>query len=650
MAMQTREVETLDHLRDKAARLRIHSIRATTEAGSGHLTSCASAAEIVSTLFFDVMSHYDQEEGVGELNDVFILSKGHAAPLLYGALAEAGIVRTDEIGTLRKMHSRLEGHPTPRVPFVPVATGSLGQGLSAGVGMALSAKYLKPSPRRVFVLLGDGECTEGSIWEAAAIAAHYRLGNLCATVDVNGLGQSEPAPLRKDMLAHKRRWEAFGWRAEVVDGHDPRALIAGYEEAFRNTGQPTVVLAETIKGKGIPGIEDAEGFHGTPLPEDKALEAIALLAGELNSAPERTPLLDAKFQPPVPAPAPPFRLSPPHKPGDPAVATRHAFGFATAALGRMDARIVVLDADVKNSTGTQEFQNEIPHRFLQMYIGEQNMTGVATGLAACGWVPFATSFACFLSRATDFVRMAAISGSNVKFVGSHCGVSVGEDGPSQMGLEDLAVFCAQPNVTVLYPCDAVSAWRATELAVQKEGPVYIRTTRSKTPVLYDESEKFALGQCNVLRQGKRDAATIVAAGITVFEALKASETLANSGIGVTVVDAFCLQPIDAATIASCADKTAGRVLTVEDHYYHGGLGDCVSRALAPRGIAVQRMAVDGIPRSGAPEELMDHHRISSPHIVAAIEKLTASPSEPVDESSMESFPASDPPSWTPSHI
>jgi transketolase len=618
------EIATLDYLRDKAARLRIHCIRATTEAGSGHPTSCASAAEIVATLFFGVMSAEEDEDGY-QLNDVFILSKGHAAPLLYGALAEAGVVDMDEIPSLRKMHSRLEGHPTTRVPLVPVATGSLGQGLSAGAGMALSAKYLKPTASSIFVLLGDGECMEGSVWEAAAIAARYRLGNLCATVDVNGLGQSEAAPLGKDLVAHQKRWEAFGWSALIVDGHDPHSLLGAYEEALRDTERPTVILAETKKGKGIPSVEDKQGFHGKPLGEDEAREAIELLSDGLAGQHPPSPIAVHSRGGGPAAPPHQARLAPPYNPAMGAVATREAFGRALAELGKFDSRIVVLDGDVKNSTGTEEFEKQFPARFFQMYIGEQNMTGVAMGLAACGWVPFATSFASFLSRAADFVRMAAISGSNVKFAGSHCGVSIGEDGPSQMGLEDLATFCAQPGCTVLYPCDAVSAWRATELSAHHMGPTYIRTTRPKTPVIYGADEDFALGQCKVLRQGDHDAATIVTAGVTVFEALKAHEALAKMGIGVTVIDAFCVQPIDGPMIELCARRTEGRVLTVEDHYYHGGLGDCVARALAPAGMVVHRMAIGGIARSGEPEQLMDYFQISAPHIVEEVKRLLASP-------------------------
>jgi transketolase len=322
------------------------------------------------------------------------------------------------------------------------------------------------------------------------------------------------------------------------------------------------------------------------------------------------------------------------------------------ALGKVEERIVVLDGDVKNSTGTLDFQKEFPHRFFQMYIGEQNMAGAAMGLSACGWIPFATTFACFLSRAADFIRMAAIGGNNVKFVGSHAGVSIGEDGPSQMGLEDLAMFCAEPNAVVLYPCDAVSTWRATELAVRHEGLVYIRTTRPTTPVLYDPAEEFALAKSKVLRQGKNDIVTIATAGITVFEALRAYDTLAAEGIFATVVDVFCLQPIDAGTLAWCGHRTKGRVLTVEDHYIHGGLGDCVARALAPHGVAVQRLGVNAIPKSGDPQQLMDYFGISAHHIVRAVERLAASTPVEIDlveESSIESFPASDPPAWTSAH-
>ncbi len=621
MAVQTRDRNLAVTLQDLATRLRIHSIRATTAAGSGHPTSCASAAEIVSALFFSVM-RYDPRNPKNPNNDVFILSKGHAAPVLYAAWAEAGFLSPDELLTLRRIDSDLEGHPTPRLPFVDVATGSLGQGLSAGVGMAIGAKYLDHSTQRIYVLLGDGEAAEGAVWEAAEVAAYYKLDNLCATVDVNRLGQSQPTMIQHDLDTYRARWSAFGWHALVADGHDLDALLDAYEEAAAATGRPTVILARTLKGKDIPAAENKDGYHGKALPTKEAEEALRELEGRLNGRePAWTPRL------PENAPAPvitPGRLpAPPYIAGKDQVATREAFGKALAALGRTDPRVVVLDGDVKNSTFTEEFEKAFPNRFYQMFIAEQNMIGAAMGLAARGKIPFAASFACFLSRAADFIRMGAISHSNFKLCGSHVGVSIGEDGPSQMGLEDLAMFCAEPNFTVLYPSDGVSTWRAVELAAGIQGPVYIRTTRPKTPVIYSPDEPFEIGRCKVVRSSPDDRITIVAGGVTLFEALKACDELRKHGTPVRVIDLFSVQPLDRETLVRAARDTGGRLITVEDHYLHGGLGDAVLSALAQERVAVWKMAVREIPRSGSPEDLMDSYGISARHIVAQVHAALA---------------------------
>jgi transketolase len=621
LAVQTRDRNLVATLQDLATRLRIHSIRSTTAAGSGHPTSCASAAEIVSALFFSVM-RYDPKNPRNPNNDVFILSKGHAAPVLYAAWAEAGLLSPEELLTLRRIDSDLEGHPTPRLPFVDVATGSLGQGLSAGVGMAIGAKYLDHSGQRIYVLLGDGEAAEGAVWEAAEVAAYYKLDNLCATVDVNRLGQSQPTMMQHDLDTYRARWSAFGWHAVVVDGHDLDALLDAYEEAAATTGRPTVILARTLKGKGIPAAENKDGYHGKALPAKEAEEAIRELEARLNGrAPAWTPRLPENTPAPVITPG---RLpSPPYRAGKDQVATREAFGKALAALGRTDPRVVVLDGDVKNSTFTEEFEKAFPGRFYQMFIAEQNMIGAAMGLAARGKIPFAASFACFLSRAADFIRMAAISNSNFKLCGSHVGVSIGEDGPSQMGLEDLAMFCAEPNFTVLYPSDGVSTWRAVELAAGLHGPAYIRTTRPKTPVIYPPDETFEIGRCKVVRSSPEDRITIVAGGVTLFEALKAYEELRKQGIAVRVIDLFSVQPVDRETLLGAARQTGGRLITVEDHYVHGGLGDAVLSALAQERVAVWKMAVREIPRSGSPEELLDRYGISARHIVAQVHAALA---------------------------
>ena len=618
MPVKTENAELIATLEDKATRLRIHSIRSTSEAGSGHPTSCASAADIVSVLFFSVM-RYDPADPGSFANDVFILSKGHAAPILYAAWAEAGVLSTDELLNLRKISSDLDGHPTPRVPFVDVATGSLGQGLSVGVGMALNAKYLEHSDQRIFVVLGDGESMEGSVWEAAAVASHYKLNNLCATIDINRLGQSEPTMLQHDLETYQARWRAFGWQALPVDGHSIPELLEAYDRAAETPDRPTVILARTIKGKGIALAEDRLGWHGRALKKGEETDsAIRALEQRLNGS-------GARWTPQKPA-APALRdgrgasgpaPNPTYSVGQ-SVATREAFGAAVAALGASNPRIVALDGDVKNSTFSEEFQKKFPDRFFQGFIAEQNMVGAAMGFAAKGKIPFASTFACFLTRAYDFIRMAAISGSNIKLVGTHAGISIGEDGPSQMGLEDLAMMCAEPSFTVLYPSDGVSTWRAVEAVAALKGPAYIRTGRPKSPVLYDAGEKFEIGRCKVLRRSHKDRATVVAAGVTVGEALKAHERLAQEGIAVRVVDLYSVQPIDREGLRESARATGGIVITVEDHYAHGGIGDAVLAALAEDPVQVHKVAVREIPRSGKPEELLERFGISAGAIVEVV--------------------------------
>ncbi len=616
MSVETQS-EILSLLRDKATRLRIHSIRATTEAGSGHPTSCASAAEILSALFFSVM-RYDPKDPANPANDVFVLSKGHAAPVLYAAWAEAGYIPEAELLNLRKIDSDLEGHPPTTLPFVDLATGSLGQGLSAGLGMALNAR-VDARDQRIYVLLGDGESAEGSVWEAAAMASHLSVSNLCATIDVNRLGQSEATMLQHDTDTYRNRWEAFGWQALVVDGHDVEQLVAAYEQAAATTGRPTVVLARTFKGKGIAFAEDKDGWHGKPFAKGAQADgAIAALeAQRRGSSAEWIPKLpSANGVAPAAAAAP----APPYSLGD-KVATRQAFGRALAALAKVNPRIVAVDGDVKNSTFTQDVENECPERFFQGFIAEQNMIGVAMGLAARGKIAFAASFACFLSRGYDFMRLAAISGTNIKLVGTHAGISIGEDGASQMGLEDLAMTCAEPNYTVLYPSDGTSAWRAIELAAATDGPAYVRTSRPATPVIYDADEEFAVGKCKVVRQSGDDRVTVVAAGVTLFEALSAHEQLATEGIAIRVIDLFSVQPIDKETLIAAASATNGLVVTVEDHYAHGGIGDAVLSALATARALVHKLAVRGIARSGPSAVLLDRFGISARHIVEKVKEL-----------------------------
>ncbi|MBK9308324.1 MAG: transketolase [Nitrospira sp.] len=619
MTGQVTPSELLITLRNKATQLRIDSVRATSEAGSGHPSSCASAADIVAALFFSVM-RYDPQNPKALNNDRFVLSKGHAAPLLYAAWAEAGLFPSTDLLKLRTLASDLEGHPTPRLPFVDMATGSLGQGLPVGVGIALNAKFVDHLDYRTYVLLGDGESVEGSVWEAVEIARQYELDNLCAILDVNRLGQSDPTMLQHDMEAYRSRWSGFGWHAIVIDGHDFDAILRAFNEAAQTKGKPTVLLAQTYKGKGISFIENKPDWHGKPLKKgeetQKALDELTKQLSPNGSvshirkpSPGSIPSRSIGTMPPAP-----------YKIGE-SVATREAFGIALEALGSVNPLVVALDADVKNSTYSDKFGKKFSNRFFENFIAEQNMVGAAAGLAACGKIPFAATFACFLSRAYDFIRMAAISGSNIKLVGTHVGVSIGEDGPSQMGLEDIAMMAAQPNITVLYPSDGNSTYHLVGAAAHYKGMVYLRAGRPKSPILYGPEEQFHIGGSKILRQSSSDVLTIVAAGVTLHEALKAYDQLKEVGISIRVIDLYSIAPIDRNTLLDSGRSTQGRILTVEDHYAHGGLGDAVLSAVATDGFKVHKLAVREIPHSGKPEELVDHYGIGVRSIVEAAKQF-----------------------------
>ena len=610
----------LEKIRDKARLLRIHSLRATSAAGSGHPTSCLSAAELVAATFFHAMK-FDPADPNSLSSDRFVLSKGHAAPLLYAALAEAGVFPVSRLLTLRQFGSELEGHPTPLVPGVDAATGSLGQGLSVGAGLALGARAEKSSAR-VYVLLGDGEMAEGNVWEAAAFAAHHRIDNLTALVDVNGLGQSERTMYRHDTEVYRHKFDAQGWQTEVIDGHDVPAVLAALDRAKATTGRPQAIIARTEKGHGISFLADKEGWHGKALSKAELEKALA----EIGPIPQ-IPADDGRSYARQSLPAPPNfpTPAPPEYQRGQMVATREAFGTALRKLAAVHPKIVALDGDVKNSTFTEVLEKAYPDRLYQGYIAEQNLVGVGVGLAAQGQVPFVATFACFLSRAYDQVRMAAISRSNLNLCGSHCGVSIGEDGPSQMGLEDLAMFRAIPGATVLYPGDAVAAERLTETAARRSGICYVRTGRPKTPVLYANDEQFPVPGFKVLRQSASDRAAIITAGVTLHEALKAYEQLAAKGIAIRVIDLYCVKPIDAPALGEHVRASGGRVVTVEDHYLEGGLGEAALGALITDGIplnAARRLAVGRVPHSGKAEELLDAFGISARHIVAAVEKIT----------------------------
>lgn len=592
--------------------LRVDSVRAAAAAGSGHPTSSMSAADLMAVLFARHL-RYDFERPDHPANDRFVLSKGHASPLMYATYKAAGVIGDEELLTFRENGSRLEGHPTPRkLPWVETATGSLGQGLPVGVGLALAGKRLDHTGHRVWVLCGDSELAEGSVWEAAEQAAYENLDNLTAIVDVNRLGQRGPTRHGHDLDAYARRFQAFGWHTVEVDGHDVDAVDRAYGEALSTHGQPTVIIARTLKGKGVESVQDREGLHGKPLPE--AEEAIAELGGPRD-------LRITVQAPPGGGEAPARRITTPELPrwerGED-MATRDAFGEALAALGSARDDVVALDGEVGDSTRLEYFAKEHPERYIECYIAEQQMVADAVGVAARGWLPFASTFAAFLTRAHDFVRMAAISGSGLNLVGSHAGVAIGQDGPSQMGLEDLAMMRAVHGSTVLYPCDANQTARLVAAMAGLEGIRYLRTSRGKSPVIYGPDEEFPVGGSKVLRSSGQDRLTLVAAGVTVPEALAAADALAEEGIAVRVVDLYSVKPVDVETLRTAAEET-GCLMTVEDHHPEGGLGDAVAEAFGdgrpvPRLI---RLAVRNMPGSAGPEEQLHAAGIDAASISAA---------------------------------
>lgn len=596
-----------------ATRLRIHSLKMTTKAGSGHPTTCLSMAELMACLFFDEM-RYNPENPEDFANDEFVLSKGHAAPILWAAYAEAGIIPQSRLMDLRKLASNLEGHPTPRMRWVKAATGSLGQGLSAGAGMAVAMKLGK-SAGRVFVLMGDGECAEGNVWEAANAAAYLRLDNLYAIVDINRLGQSEATMHGHDINAYARKFEAFGWDVSSIDGHQVDEILAAFKKS-RKKAKPAVLLAKTIKGKGVSFLEDKNGWHGKPLNEEELHKALK----EIGPMPE----IDAKKYV--------HRLKIRQKlqlrkkfhfiknTYKDKTATRLAYGNALINLGKINNAVIALDGDVKNSTYAEKFFVSFPERSLELYIAEQNMVGMGIGLAAKGYIPFIATFAAFLSRAHDQIRMASYSFSNIKFVGSHVGVSIGEDGPSQMGLEDLALFRSIPGCAILYPCDAYSTESCVASLARHRGISYLRTTRPATPLIYSREDKFPIGGSKVLRKDEGDVATIIAAGIAVHEALKAYAELKEEKIKIRLIDAYSIEPLDKENISKEVGKTGGNVVVVEDHFQNGGLGDAVAQALCGKANIIH-LCIKDLPRSGKPAELMDKYGISAKHIKRAVKEM-----------------------------
>lgn len=599
------------YLEDKANILRLHSVRSTSKAGSGHPTSCLSAAEIVATLFFKEMKidprnldHID--------NDEFILSKGHAAPVLYAALAEIGTLPMEKLLTLREFTSELEGHPVPRVKGIRVGTGSLGQGLAIGLGMAY-AKKLRNMSCRVYVLVGDGEMAEGSVWESINFAGKLGLSNLTAILDMNRLGQSGPTMYQWDAEAYAQRVRAFDWNVQVCDGHNVKEIIKAFADA-KKSGKPTFIVARTVKGKGVSFIENIEGKHGTALGQDELKKAEAEIVPRIKNT-DMKPVNFIKATVSAKRKQAKYSVRTDYKLGQ-EVATRVAYGKALEKLGEQNENMVVMDGDVQNSTFTINFFQKYPSRSLQCYIAEQNMVGIAVGLQTQGFDVFLSSFACFLTRAYDQLRMASYSRANLKVAGSHAGVSIGEDGPSQMGLEDIALFRVLMNSIVLYPSDAVSSEKLTCLMAEYDGISYLRTTRPRTPVIYGNDEKFHIGGSKTLRQGRLDDATIVAAGVTVHEALKAHEALKMEGIATRVIDCYSVKPLDKVTLDN-AFKETGSIITVEDHYVEGGLGEAAaSLGLKPHILAVRKM-----PHSGRPEELLAEQGIDAQGIARKVKQV-----------------------------
>ena len=602
-----------------AQQLRVDSIRCTTAAGSGHPTSSMSAADLMSVLMMSYL-HYDFDNPKNPNNDHLIFSKGHASPLLYSMYKAAGAISDEELLTLRKFGSRLEGHPTPVLPWVDVATGSLGQGLPIGVGVGLAGKYLDKLPYHVWVLLGDSEMAEGSIWEAFDHASHYKLDNLVGILDCNRLGQRGETDLGWNTAAYEARARAFGWNAIVIDGHNYDEINAAFTQAAQPNGSPTLIVAKTIKGKGFSLVENKNGWHGKALNKEQEAQAIQ----ELHPVRSQTyPVQKPAAGQPAPE-AEKKTVELPHYDASEPVATRKAYGDALKALGAANPDVVALDGEVSNSTYANEFAQAYPDRFFEQYIAEQQLVAAAVGMSVRHKIPFASTFAAFFSRAYDFIRMAAISRANIRLVGSHAGVSIGEDGPSQMALEDLAMMRAVYGSTVVYPSDPNQTAQLVAQMANHGGIVYMRTTRESTPVLYGPDEEFKIGGSRVVRRSDKDRLTVVAAGITLHEALKAYDQLQSQRVNIRVIDAYSVKPMDAETLLVAAQEAGNKIIVVEDHWPEGGLGDAVLEVFTQQdGTSPQivKLAVQSMPGSGTPAELMEEAGISAHSIVEAVNAL-----------------------------
>ncbi len=609
--------DDLDQIRELGQRLRIDSVRASSAAGSGHPTSSMSAADLMAVLIARHL-HYDFDDPANPLGDHLIFSKGHASPLLYAIYRATGAVSDEELLTFRHFESRLEGHPTPALPWVDVATGSLGQGLPIGVGIGLAGKRLDQLPYRVWVLCGDSELAEGSIWEAFDHASYQQLDNVVAILDINRLGQRGETMHGWDLNLYADRARSFGWHAIEVDGHDVAAIDDAYAEAVATEGKPVAIIAKTIKGKGVKALEDHNGFHGKPVPdEDEALSELGDIPPmRVNvHAPEgdREP---HRFETPG-GELPTYEID------DDPVATRQAYGDAITALAKTRSDVVALDGEVSNSTHADEFKDAAPDRFFEMFIAEQQMIATAVGFQVRKWVPFASTFAAFLSRAYDFVRMAAISKADIRLCGSHAGVAIGEDGPSQMALEDLASLRAITSSCVLYPCDPNQTAKLVERMADRDGISYMRTSRGATPTIYGADERFEIGGSHVVRSSDSDEVTLIGAGVTLHEAVEAADKLAEDGISARVIDLYSVKPVDVQTLHEAAAATGGRLVTAEDHRPEGGIGDAVLDAFADSDepTRVIKLAVHELPGSGKPAELLAQAKIDADAIVDAAREL-----------------------------
>jgi transketolase len=607
------EEEKLEQI---AKLIRYYSIVSTTEAGSGHPTSSLSAADLMTVLLFGGIFRFDVENPEYPNNDRLIFSKGHASPLFYAQWAAAGKVTEEELMNLRKFNSPLEGHPTKAFVFVEAATGSLGQGLPIGVGIALNAKFVDKLPYKTYVLLGDSEMAEGSQWEAIQIAAHYKLDNLIGILDVNRLGQRGETMYGHDLDAYEKRISAFGWETIVIDGHSYHEIHSAYERALHIKERPTMIIARTLKGKGVSFLEDKNGWHGKAVKKDDLEKAIDEL-GKVDKSVRGTILKPKDFKPEKRIAEEIQEIS---YPDDTPVATRKAYGNALKRISPAFQNIVVLDAEVSNSTYSEIFRKEYPERFFEMFIAEQNMVGASLGFSSRGKIPFVSTFAAFLTRAYDQIRMSQYSDANIKFCGSHAGVSIGEDGASQMGLEDLAMFRAILNSVVLYPSDAVSTEKLVEEMAKHNGIIYIRTTRKETPILYNKDDTFIIGGSKVLRKSNDDVITLIAAGITLQEALQAYDDLKKEGISVRIIDLYSIKPIDQDTIKDAAKNTKA-FITIEDHFSEGGIGEAVRSAITESHVPVYSLAVRKMPRSGKPSELLDYEEISKNAIISKVRSL-----------------------------